>query len=197
MDLILLVIHLVEDTTQIYPGNAGKDGNPGIGTFRLNDDKELTICRALIPYFGSGGFIVTSSFEAFGNQVDDDVTTTLYEISGVGSCREIQNYGYYGDDADPGTEGIITISGDDTRERIGYNYEEVLDLEVSSIHNVAHQMSKLDIVMKALDQCLCSTDSSNRSGAVPGQNVVLFNATGEAVESYTRATFIGSGTITA
>jgi hypothetical protein len=40
--------------------------------------------------------------------------------------------------------------------------KELLDLEVSSIL-VLHQMSKLDIVMKALDQCLCSTDSSNPS----------------------------------
>lgn len=181
----------------IYPGNAGKDGNPGIGTFRLNDDKELTICRALIPYFGSGGFIVTSSaFEAFGNQVDDDVTTTLYQISGVGSCREIQNYGYYGDDADPGTEGIITISGDDTRERIAYDYERAVgsgsffysgaasDVQVGYSYEGTGSMFMFDGLVESF-------------GAVPGQNVVLFNATGDAVESYTRATFIGSGTITA
>ena len=32
-------------------------------------------------------------------------------ISGIASCAEIQNYGYYGDDRDPGTSGTLTISG--------------------------------------------------------------------------------------
>mgnify|MGYP006253223701 FL=1 len=31
-------------------------------------------------------------------------------ISGIGDTREIQNYGYYGDDKDPGTSGGFTFS---------------------------------------------------------------------------------------
>ncbi len=41
----------------------------------------------------------------------DFVTSGVTTISGVGGTREIQNYGYYGDDKDPGTSGNITISG--------------------------------------------------------------------------------------
>ena len=101
----------------IYPGsNAGGvegPGSPGIGTFRLNDDKGLTITRALLPYFGRGTINVTGiASEAFGNQVDDDVTTALFNISGVGSCREIL-FRYMVIMVmmrDPGTSGIITIS---------------------------------------------------------------------------------------
>ena len=70
----------------IYPGNAGGvegPGSPGIGTFRLNDDRELTVTRALLPYFGRGTINVTGiASEAFGNQVDDDVNVILYNISG-------------------------------------------------------------------------------------------------------------------
>ena len=41
----------------------------------------------------------------------DKVGTGLASLSGIASCREIANYGYYGDDRDPGTSGLITISG--------------------------------------------------------------------------------------
>jgi len=37
--------------------------------------------------------------------------TVDIDISGIASCAEIQNYGYYGDDNDPGTSGTLTISG--------------------------------------------------------------------------------------
>ena len=41
----------------------------------------------------------------------DFVTSGIATVSGLGGTKEIQNYGYYGDDRDPGTSGIITISG--------------------------------------------------------------------------------------
>ena len=41
----------------------------------------------------------------------DFVTSGIATVSGLGGTREIQNYGYYGDDRDPGTSGNITISG--------------------------------------------------------------------------------------
>ena len=41
----------------------------------------------------------------------DFVTSGITTISGIGGTREIQNYGYYGDDKDPGTSGKLTISG--------------------------------------------------------------------------------------
>lgn len=38
-------------------------------------------------------------------------TTGLFTISGISTNREIQVYGYYGDQKNPGTSGVITISG--------------------------------------------------------------------------------------
>jgi len=35
----------------------------------------------------------------------------IYTLSGISSNREIAVYGYYGDDRDPGTSGLFTISG--------------------------------------------------------------------------------------
>lgn len=55
--------------------------------------------------FGVTG-IATEKFVA-----DIPEQTVNISISGIASCAEIQNYGYYGDDRDPGTSGTLTISG--------------------------------------------------------------------------------------
>ena len=49
--------------------------------------------------------------DAHTTRARDKVGTGLASLSGIASCREIANYGYYGDDRDPGTSGLITISG--------------------------------------------------------------------------------------
>lgn len=55
--------------------------------------------------FGVTG-VATEKFVA-----DIPEQTVNISISGIASCSEIQNYGYYGDDNDPGTSGTLTISG--------------------------------------------------------------------------------------
>jgi hypothetical protein len=44
----------------------------------------------------------------------------IYTLSGVASTREIAVYGYYGDDRDPGTSGVITLSGNLVHPNIDY-----------------------------------------------------------------------------
>ena len=182
----------------IYPLNAGGiggPGSPGIGTFRLNDDRNLTITRALLPYFGSGTINVTGiASEAFGNQVDDDVTTALFDISGVGSCREIANYGYYGDDRDPGTSGIITISTQTTEmvERRTFDYIG------SGTGNFSGSASDIKVTKSTSGSgsLFITGGSAESRTADPADGTVLYTFSGEADQSYQRATVIGSGVIT-
>ena len=182
----------------IYPGNAGGvegPGSPGIGTFRLNDDQGLTITRALLPYFGSGTINVTGiASEAYGNQVDDDVTTALFDISGVGSCREIANYGYYGDDRDPGTSGVITISTQTTQmvERRTFDYVG------SGTGTFSGSASDIKLTNSEIGSgsLFIASGSAESKTADPADGTVLYTFSGQGSESYQRAPVIGSGVIT-
>ena len=182
----------------IYPGNAGGvegPGSPGIGTFRLNDDRGLTITRALLPYFGGGTINVTGiASEAYGNQVDDDVTTALFDISGVGSCREIANYGYYGDDRDPGTSGIITISTQTTEmvERRTFDY---VGSGTGTFSGSASDI-KLNNSEIGSGSLFIAGGSAESRTADPADGTVLYTFSGEGSQSYQRAPVIGSGVIT-
>ena len=81
----------------------------GIGTFRFNQTDDLAQYSPLTPYFGSGLFDVLGS-------ADEAYARTTYIASGnltiLGESENapVQVYGYYGDDRDPGTSGVITIS---------------------------------------------------------------------------------------
>ena len=182
----------------IYPGNAGGvegPGSPGIGTFRLNDDQGLTITRALLPYFGSGTINVTGiASEAYGNQVDDDVTTALFDISGVGSCREIANYGYYGDDRDPGTSGVITISTQTTQmvERRTFDY---VGSGTGTFSGSASDIKLTNSEIGSGSLFIASGSAESRT-ADPADGTVLYTFSGQGSESYQRAPVIGSGVIT-
>ena len=182
----------------IYPGNAGGvegPGSPGIGTFRLNDDRGLTITRALLPYFGGGTINVTGiASEAYGNQVDDDVTTALFDISGVGSCREIANYGYYGDDRDPGTSGIITISTQtaETVERRTFDY---VGSGTGTFSGAASDIKLTDSYIGSGSLFVTGGSAESRT-ADPADGTVLYTFSGEGSQSYQRAPVIGTGVIT-
>ena len=182
----------------IYPGNAGGvegPGSPGIGTFRLNDDRGLTITRALLPYFGGGTINVTGiASEAYGNQVDDDVTTALFDISGVGSCREIANYGYYGDDRDPGTSGIITISTQtaEMAERRTFDY---VGSGTGTFSGSASDIKLTDSYIGSGSLFVTGGSAESRT-ADPADGTVLYTFSGEGSQSYQRAPVIGTGVIT-
>jgi len=108
----------------IYPRNAlGTDPSSGIGTIRINDDKQLTFYRATLPVTAKGTIYILGIGTAANGDLDGvqiganesftpatEIATGLFTISGVSSNREIAVYGYYGDDKDPGTSGFIFIS---------------------------------------------------------------------------------------
>ena len=170
-------------------------GSPGIGTFRLNDDRELTVTRALLPYFGRGTINVTGiASEAFGNQVDDDVNVILYNISGDAIERPVQVYGYYGDDRDPGTSGIITLSTQttETLEKVAYDYVGSGNANFSG----AASDVKLVTAYEASGTLFVQGGSAEATTADPADETVLYTFSGNALESYNRAPVIGSGTLT-
>lgn len=182
----------------IYPLNAGGiggPGSPGIGTFRLNDDRNLSITRALLPYFGSGTINVTGiASEAFGNQVDDDVSVALFQISGDAIERPVQVYGYYGDDRDPGTSGIITISTQ-TAEVVE---RRTFDYVGSGTGNFSGSASDIKVTKSTSGSgsLFLTGGSAESRTADPADGTVLYTFSGDAVQSYQRATVIGSGVIT-
>ena len=54
--------------------------------------------------FGFGSAAEAIPYQGFASSV-------LVDFAGEAETREIANYGYYGDDKDPGTSGILTFSG--------------------------------------------------------------------------------------
>ena len=81
----------------------------GVGTF--------TASGSAIPTFTSQGGEGTVLFDLKGASAITKLhwlylptTSGVTTLSGVGDTKEIQTYGYYGDDKDPGTSGTFTFS---------------------------------------------------------------------------------------
>ena len=88
----------------VYPRNALiGDPSSGIGTIRINDDNEITLYRATLPYFGRGT-IVLSGVGAESFSITNYDGGGLITFSGISSNREIAVYQDYV------TGGVITIS---------------------------------------------------------------------------------------
>ena len=88
----------------IYPRNALiGDPSSGIGTIRINDDNELTLYRATLPYFARGTIFLSGiGPESFTESTFVGSGTLIF--SGISSNREIAVYQDYV------TSGVITIS---------------------------------------------------------------------------------------
>ena len=88
----------------VYPRNALiGDPSSGIGTIRINDDNELTLYRATLPYFARGTIFLSGiGPESFTESTF--VGSGSLTFSGIASAREIAVYQDYV------TSGLITIS---------------------------------------------------------------------------------------
>ena len=97
-------IALTRYYSPVYPRNALiTDPSSGIGTIRINDDNELTLYRATLPYFARGTIFLSGiGPESFTESTF--VGSGSLTLSGIASAREIAVYqGYV-------TGGLITIS---------------------------------------------------------------------------------------
>ena len=97
-------IALTHYYSPVYPRNALiTDPSSGIGTIRINDDNELTLYRATLPYFGRGTIFLSGiGPESFTESTF--VASGTLTFSGISSNREIAVYQDYV------TGGVITIS---------------------------------------------------------------------------------------
>lgn len=86
----------------IYPKNSG-DPSSGIGTIRINDDNELTITRAVLPYT-TRGTIFLSGIGPESYTPQTEIGSGILTLSGISSTREIAVY------QDFVTSGTIFIS---------------------------------------------------------------------------------------
>lgn len=170
--------------SNVYPRNdiAELDGGSGTGGFRLNDDKELTFTRALLPYKASG----LGVFSGTGNEAfcivgyEGDAGTTFF--SGAAETRQIDVFGFYGDDADPGTTGLFTIS--DQTQGIIFRRSFAQLAEGSLFATGGNSDIQLTYGYQGEGQLSTLSGTAEAFGADEVQNVVLYDTHGHAFESF-------------
>ena len=83
----------------------------GRGVLRVNDDNKLTITVGVRrPYQGKGIFNFSGiSNNSFTPKTYEGTGTFNFDGNSLSSNRKISVYGYYGDDANPGTSGLIIV----------------------------------------------------------------------------------------
>jgi len=96
-------------------------------------------------------------------------------ISGVGITKPIQNFGYYGDDKDPGTSGGFTFSNTPLVHPF-VDYTPSIGIGKAVLYNI-------------------SGGSSERRAWAPIYGEGRFKGLASSKESYIRATFVGIGQI--
>jgi len=83
----------------------------GRGVIRINDDKQLTITVGVRkPYQGKGIFNFSGiSGNSFTPKTYEGTGTFNFDGNSLSLTKKISVYGYYGDDANPGTSGLIIV----------------------------------------------------------------------------------------
>ena len=96
--------------------------------------------------------------------------------------RPVQVYGYYGDDRDPGTSGIITLSTQttETLEKVAYDYVGSGNANFSG----AASDVKLVTAYEASGTLFVQGGSAEATTADPADETVLYTFSGNALESY-------------
>ena len=157
----------------IYPRNTQVPGS-GIGTIRINDDRQLTICRAVLPYVTRGTiFISGRGFESFSET--NYPGTGLFTISGIASTREIAVYTAIG-------SGSITLSQSGVEKDID-SYVGSGSINISS--------SSINIRKNSYFGSGTITNLSGAAESISAQtpeNTQLFQISGSATESYSAQT---------
>jgi hypothetical protein len=153
----------------------------GIGTIRING---IARTRLALPYFAQGSIFVSGGLtESFSkaNYNGSGIST----ISGIASTREINVYGYYGDDNDPGTSGTIFIS-QQTSPSIERNTESYVgsgQLTVSGDSTILIRNSFLGLGIAQFS----GTALESFSAQSP-EDIQLFSISGSSLEVYSAQT---------
>ena len=154
--------------------------------------------RAKLPEVGSG--IATFSGSAVLRFSADSVEgTVLYDLKGASALTELnQVYGYYGDDKDPGTSGITTISGIAPTRKISVFQDFVPSgtftiFNTSLVHPDVRYIPSIGIGVAVLYQTGGTALESITKGNYTTQG--FFKGLAGAKESQSRATYVGVGQV--
>ena len=152
--------------------------------------------RAKLPEVGSG--IATFSGSAVLRFTADSVEgTVLFDTKGASALTALnQVYGYYGDDKDPGTSGITTISGISPTRKISVFQDFVPSgtltiFNTSLVHPDVRYIPSIGIGVAVLYQTGGTALESFGKGNYTTQG--SFKGLAGSKESLTRATYVGIG----
>jgi len=144
------------------------------GTISIyNTEKVVT---GITLSIATGGTFSFFSSGAESIVIPSDATTVLFDVEGIADTREIQVYGYYGDDRDPGTSGTITVVGELTHPQIDFTPAETGfgDISFSGQSSIKAQLS---VVGKGIVTLSGSATEKFVSGS--GSDTILFNIDGD------------------
>ena len=149
----------------------------GIGTIRINDDKGLTICRALIPYISRNGL-----FRILGTGKESYTRTTYIAsgnavISGIGSTKKISVYTAI-------TSGTINIIQGPYATQISDERSYVGSGKVSVYNNAKSKViEKKAFAYRGSGTISEISGSANAISRKPTTSTQLFVISGSAFES--------------
>jgi hypothetical protein len=182
-----------------YPINDKVPGT-GIGTITFDQINNLAKYSPLTPYSGSGLFNIITGFspqiqypyaplgigKSWSYTRSTYISSGIIAISGIASTKEINVYGYYGDDNDPGTSGIITISQQSSPiiEKKVNNYLSSGAIYVTSVEA---SYTETESYSGSGSISLSSTADEVFEAKTPSETV-LFNISGNSDESYSAQT---------
>jgi len=125
--------------------------------------------------------------------------TVLYDLKGASALTEInQVYGYYGDDKDPGTSGITTISGIAPTRKISVFQDFVPSgtltiFNTSLVHPFVDYTPSIGIGVAVLYQTSGTALESFGKGNYTTQG--FFKGLAGSKQSFARATYVGIGQV--
>lgn len=125
----------------------------------------------------TGGTFSFFSSGAESIAIPSETTTALFDIEGIADTREIQVYGYYGDDRDPGTSGTITIVGELTHPQIDYTPAET---GFGDLTFVGDSIIKVDLKIVGKGTLPISGSATEKFVSGAGEDTILFSIDGNA-----------------
>ena len=153
-----------------------------------------------IPF---GLFTISGAVTQSFNKGPYTADRPIYTLSGIASTREIAVYGYYGDQNNPGTSGVITLSGNLVHPNIDYTphygIEENIGIGTTGIQISGISTAGERLIVNPPENTQLFSFSSGYSdlkfSANTPENTQLFTITGSLVEKDVDS-YVGVGTLT-
>ena len=167
----------------------------GSGLFTVSGSSEIEVWTREI---GSGSVTITGGSDVkFISQAGEG--TILYDLKGASAETALnQVYGYYGDDKDPGTSGLVTISGIGGTKKIAV-YQGYVTTGGFTFSNTPLVHPFVDYtpsigIGKAVLYNISGAGSERRAWA-PVYGSGSFKKLASLDEAFARTTYIGAGTV--